>query len=326
MRSSMRRRSMIRVLLVGAVLLGTVTPAAAAYPERPVTAIVGYPAGGLADVVLRALVDGMKKKFPKGLAVVNRAGAGGSIGASEMAQAKPDGYTFGLVPLSTQVIHPQLNDLPYQTPDDYIPFINLVSWYPLVAVKADAPWKTPQEFLAAAKANPGKLRVGTPGEGTSSHLNLEELKRLADVNLTHVPFGGWAEGSPALLGGHIEAIVAQPGEVRPQVEAKRMRILGVFQPVRNPNFPDAPTWKEVGYPVHNGAWFLLIAPKGTAADIVKYLHDAAKAAIEEPAFISFAKVRVIDVDYRPGEKLRADLWQEYRQHTEILKRIGMLKK
>jgi tripartite-type tricarboxylate transporter receptor subunit TctC len=322
---------MTRVLWIGfpliaVLLLGTVAPAAAAYPERPVTALVGYPAGGLADVVLRALVEGMKKKFPKGIAVVNRPGAGGSIGASEMAQAKPDGYTFGLVPLSTQVIHPQLNDLPYKTPDDYIPFINLVSWYPLMAVKADAPWKTAQEFLAAAKAAPGKLRVGSPGEGTSSHLNLEELKRLADANLTHVPFSGWAEGSPALLGGHIEAIVAQPGEVRPQVEARRMRVLGVFQPTRNANFPDAPTWKEVGYPVHNGAWFLLIAPKGTPPDVVKYLHDAAKAAIEDAAFVNFAKTRAIEVDYRPGEKTRADLWQEYRQHTEILKRIGLLKK
>ena len=150
-------------------------------------------------------------------------------------------------------------DLPYKTPDDYIPFINLVSWYPLLAVKADAPWKTVQEFFAAAKANPGKFRVGSPGEGTSSHLNLEEIKRLADVNLTHVPFAGWAEGSPALLGGHIEAIVAQPGELRPMVESKRMRVLAVFQPARNANFPDAPTFKELGWPVHNGAWFLIVA-------------------------------------------------------------------
>jgi len=204
--------------------------------------------------------------------------------------------------------------------------INLVSWYPLLAVKQDAPWKTAQEFVAAAKAQPGKLRVGTPGEGTSSHLNLEELKRLTDTNLVHVPFSGWAEGSPALLGGHIEALVAQPGEVRPLVESKRMRVLGVFQPARNPNFADVPTWKEVGYPVHNGAWFLFVLPKGTPPDVVKYLHDSAKAAIDDAGFTAFAKGRVIDVDYRAGDKLRADLWQEYKAHTEILKRIGMLRK
>jgi len=139
---------------------------AASFPERPVTAIVGYPAGGLADVTLRAVVEGMKKKFPKGIAVVNRPGAGGSIGATEVIQSKADGYTFGIMPISNLVIQPQVLDLPFRTPDDYVPVINLVSWYPLLAVKQDAPWKTAQEFVAAAKAQPGKLRVGTPGEGT----------------------------------------------------------------------------------------------------------------------------------------------------------------
>jgi tripartite-type tricarboxylate transporter receptor subunit TctC len=317
---------MMRLALALLAVVAGVVPAAAQYPDRPVTAIVGYPAGGLADVTLRAIVEGMKKKFPKGLAVVNRPGAGGSIGASEVIKSKPDGHTFGLMPISNLVIQPQAMDLPYKTPDDYIPVINLVSWYPLLAVKADAPWKTAQEFFAAAKANPGKFRVGSPGEGTSSHLNLEEIKRLADVNLTHVPFAGWAEGSPALLGGHIEAIVAQPGEVRPMAEGKRMRVLGVFQPTRNPNFPDAPTFKELGHPVHNGASFMLLLPNGTPADVVRHVHDTAKAAMDDPAFASFVKTRVIELDYRAGDKLRADLWQEYRAHTEILKRIGMLRK
>jgi tripartite-type tricarboxylate transporter receptor subunit TctC len=316
---------LLLVALVVAAALPAPPAAAQQYPDRPVTALVGYPAGGLADVVLRALVEQMKKKYPKGLAVVNRPGAGGSIGSSEAVQAKPDGYTFALVPISNLVIQPQVNALPYKTPDDYISVINLVSWYPMLAVKADAPWKTVQEFVAAAKASPGKLRVGTPGEGTSSHLNLEELIRTSGAKLTHVPFAGWAEGSPALLGGHIEAIVAQPGEVKPQVEAKRMRVLCVFQPSRNANFPDAPTCKEAGYEAHNGAQFLLILPKGTPPDAMRFLHDAAKAALEEPAFVNFAKGRVIDVDYRPGDKLKADLWADYRKHTDILKRIGMLK-
>jgi tripartite-type tricarboxylate transporter receptor subunit TctC len=316
---------MLRALLA-LVLLVTAASPAAAYPDRPTTAIVGYPAGGLADVVLRAMVEHMKKRYPKGLGVVNRPGAGGSIGASEIIQAKPDGYTIGLVPISNLVIQPQVNQLPYNTPDDYVPVINLVSWSPLLAVKQDAPWKTAQELIAAAKQNPGKFRVGTPGEGTSSHLNLEELMRLTDTKLTHVPFAGWAEGSPALLGGHIEAIVAQPGEVRPHVEAKRMRVLGVFQTTRNPNFADAPTWKELGFPVHNAASFLFIVPKGTPPDVVRFVHDAVKAAMDDPSFATFVKARVIDVDYRTGDKLRADLWQEYKAHTEILRRIGMLRK
>jgi tripartite-type tricarboxylate transporter receptor subunit TctC len=317
---------MVRLGIAVLLVLAATMPAVAEYPDRPVTAVVGYPAGGLADVTLRALGEGMKKKFPKGLAVVNRPGAGGSIGASEVIRAKADGYMLGITPISNLVIQPQAMDLPYRTPDDYIPVINLVSWYPLLAVKADAPWKTVAEFIAAAKASPGKLRVGSPGEGTSSHLNLEELKRLTDTNLTHVPFSGWAEGSPALLGGHIEGLVAQPGEVRPLVESKRMRVLGVFQPSRNASFPEAPTFKELGYAVHNGAWFLLVLPNGTPPEVVRYVHDAAKAAMDDAVFVSFAKARVIDVDYRAGDRLRADLWQEFKAHTEILKRIGMLKR
>ncbi|OGL07275.1 MAG: hypothetical protein A3H48_02690 [Candidatus Rokubacteria bacterium RIFCSPLOWO2_02_FULL_71_18] len=314
-------------LALGALLLACLAaPAAAEYPERPVTMMTGYPAGGMVDITARPLVEGMKKKFPKGLAIVNRPGAGGSIAVAEVAQAKPDGYTIILTPLSTLVIHPQMNDLPYKTPDDYEPIVNVIAYYPLLAVKADAPWKTVQEFVAAAKANPGKLRVGSPGEGTSSHLNLEELMRVAAFKVTHVPFSGWGESSPALLGGHIEGVIAQPGEVKPQVDARKMRVLAVFQKKRHEYFSDAPTATELGWEVSNGVWFLLVAPKGTPAPVVKYIHDAARASMEEALFVNAMKLRGVDVDYRPGDKLRADLWREYKLHTEILKRIGTLKK
>jgi len=115
---------------------------------------------------------------------------------------------------------------------------------------------------------------------------LEELMHLASVKVTHVPFSGWAEGSPALLGGHVEAIVAQPGEVRPLVDAKKIRLLGVFQPARNAVFPDVPTFKELGYNASTRFIFLLVAPKGTPDKVVRYLHDAAKAAIEDSPFVA----------------------------------------
>jgi tripartite-type tricarboxylate transporter receptor subunit TctC len=268
----------------------------------------------------------MKKKFPKGVAVLNRPGGGGSVGTAEAVQAKPDGYTTILATLSSLVIQPQINELPYKTPDDYEPIINVISFYSVLAVKADSPWKTAGEFINAAKAAPGKLRVGTPGESTSSHLSLEELMRRANVKMTHVPFSGWGEGSPALLGGHIEGIVAQPGEVKPLVDGKKLRVLVVFQRARHAMFPDAPTAKELGYDFAMGVWFVLTAPKGTPAPILKYLHDAAKAAIEDPGFVSMIAGRGVDIDYRAGDKLRQDLWREYRDHGEILKRLGMVKK
>jgi tripartite-type tricarboxylate transporter receptor subunit TctC len=315
------------VLTVLVVLIAGLGPAAAQYPERPITILTGYPAGGMVDIVARALSEGLKKKYPKGVGIVTRPGAGGSLAVAELVQAKPDGYTVILAPLSTLVIHPQLNDLPYKTPDDYEAIINVVSFYSLLAVKADAPWKTVQEFVAAAKASPGKLRVGSPGEGTSSHLNFEEMKRLAGINLTHVPFSGWGESSPALLGGHVEALMAQPGEVKPLVDGGKMRVLMVSQAKRHPAFPDAPSAKELGWgETASGAWFMFVAPKGTPGPVLKYIHDTVKAAMDDPQFVNTIKQRMIDIDYRAGDQLKADLWKEQKFHTDVLVRLGMIKK
>src|SRR5438046_2150117 len=218
---------MIRIALCA--LLAFSPPAAAQYPERPVTLLAGYPPGGLVDVVARLVAEGVKAKFPKGIAVVNRPGAAGAGAGAELVRSQPDGYTVVLTPAS------------------------------------------------------------------------------------------------ALVGGHIEALVAQPGELKGQVDGKRMRVLVAFQPQRHPVFPDVPTAKELGWDVANGVWYLLMAPKKTPQQVVKYLHDAAKAAIKDPQFAGTMAARGIDVDYRPGETLRADLWREYRLHTDILRRIGMLK-
>jgi tripartite-type tricarboxylate transporter receptor subunit TctC len=314
---------MIRVL---AVLLALISaPVAAQYPDRPVTMLAGYPPGGLVDIVARLVAEGMKAKFPKGITVVNRPGAAGSVAVAELARSAPDGYTIVLTPHSALVIAAQMQDLSYKTPDDYDPFINVVAYYPMIAVRTESEYKTIEDLVEDARKNPGKLRVGSPGEGTSSHLNLEEFMRHTGTKMIHVPFQGWGQSSPALLGGHIEALVAQPGELRGAVEGKRMRVLVNFRPQRLQNFADVPTAKERGWDVANGVWYLLMAPKGTPAPVQKYLHDAAKAAIEDPKFAADMANRGIDVDYRPGNQLRADLWREYKLHTEILRRIGMLK-
>jgi len=314
--------SVLAIILIA----GSVVPAAAQYPERALTIVAAYPAGGMVDIVARPLAEGMKKKFPKGVAVLNRPGGGGSVGMAEVAQAKPDGYTVILAPVSTLVIHPQLNELPYKTPDDYQPIINTIAFFPLLVVRDDAPWKTVHEFVNAAKANPGKLRVGSPGEGTGSHLSLEQLGAAAGFKVTHVPFSGWGESSPALLGGHVEAVVAQPGEVKPLVEGKKLRTLVVFQPKRHEAFPSTPTAKELGWEAGLGTWFVLTAPKGTPPAVVQYLHDAAKASMEEPTFVNLMKTRAVDLDYKNGEKARADLWQEHKTYGDILRRLGMIKK
>ena len=254
--------------------------------------------------------------------------AGGSLAVAEMVQAKPDGYTVILAPLSTLVIHPQLNDLPYKTPDDYEPIINVVSFYSLLAVKADAPWKTVQEFVAAAKASPGKLRVGSPGEGTSSHLNLEEMKRLAGIErdprallgLGRVepgaarrprrgPDGPAGRGQAA--GGRRQAAGAHgvPGQAPPGLPRRAVRE-GARLGHRRPAARGSRSWR----------------PRARPVPCRSTIHDAVKAAMDEPQFVNTIKQRVIDIDYRAGDQLRADLWKEYKSHTEVLTRLGMIKK
>ena len=315
----------MKALLAALIALASL-PAAAQYPDRPVKMLAGYPPGGLVDVVSRLVAEGMKGKYPAGLNVVNRPGAAGSLAVAEVTRARPDGYTIVLTPQSALVIAAQMQELAYKTPDDYDPVINLVAYYPMIAVRTESPYKTAQDLVADARTKPGAIRVGSPGEGTSSHLNLEEFMRLAGAKMTHVPFQGWGQSSPALLGGHIEALVAQPGELKGQVDGKRMRVLVNFTPKRHPVFPDVPTARELGWDVSNGVWYMLLAPKGTPAAVVRHIHDAARAAIEDPKFTADMTGRGIDVDYRPGEALRADLWREYKLHTDILRRVGMLKK
>jgi len=316
---------MARIAVIGVWLLSLALPAAAQYPDRPVTMLSGYPPGGMVDIVARTLAESMKKRFPKGLVIVSRPGAAGTVAVAEVARGQPDGYTIVLSPSSALAIAPQLNPIAYKTPDDYDPFINLVSYFPMLVVRQEAQWKTAQELVNDAKANVGKLRVGSPGEGTSSHLNLEDLMVRAGIKVIHVPYQGWGHSSPALLGGHIDALVAQPGEVKPQVDGKRMRVLMVFQEKRHPLFPDAPTAKELGWEVANGVLFLLVAPKGLPAPVLQYLHDAAREGISQPLFADAMATRGIDVDYRPGDQIRADLWKEYKLNGEILRRIGMVK-
>jgi len=314
----------MRILL--AALFAVSCQAGAQYPDKPVTLLSGYPAGGNVDIVARLLVEGMKAKFPKGLVIVYKPGAAGAVGVTELVRAQPDGYTIILTPHSALVIAAQVQELAYKTPDDYDPFANVVSYYPMLAVRADSPYRTLQDLVADARANPGKLSVGSPGEGTSSHLNLEVLMLQANVKMTHTPFKGWAQSGAALLGGHIDAVVAQPAELQGQVEGKRVRVLAAFQPKRHPVFPDVPTAKEAGYDVANGVWFLLMAPKGTPAPILRYLQEAAKEAVEDRKFADAVGSKGLDADYRPGDVLRRDLWREYKLHTEILRRIGMIKK
>lgn len=320
------RSGLSYLLLLTFLFVAGAVPAAAEYPERPVTLICPFPAGGAMDIVARNLVEAMKRDFPKPIAVVNRPGAAGTIGNAEVVQARPDGYTIGISAVAVLTVQPHRTDLPYNTPDDYEPIIKLVNLPIVFAVKADGPWKAMREFLEAGRATPGKLRVGSPGVGTILHLNLEALKAEAKVDLTHVPFAGGAESVPALLGGHVEGLNMHPAEILPHVQAGKARVLAVYEERRNPLFPDAPTFRELGYDLSLGVYYLLIAPKGTPQAILRTLHDAAKKAMDEPVFVTMAKTRGYAIEYKGPEALKQELWDSYRKNEVLLKKLGLAKK
>lgn len=310
------------------VLAGAPTSSALAqdYPNRPVTLVVPYPAGGGADIIGRLVADAMRPVLGQPVTVTNRPGGQGTIGTAEVLRANPDGYNLVLSAVATLTVQPHRQDLPYNTPDDYDPIIKAANLPMVLAVMSNAPWKTAKEALDYARANPGKLRVGTPGNGSIGHLIVASVNAKAGLRLGHVPFASGAESIPGLLGGHIEALVAHPSELLPHVQAKTVKVLATFEDKRNPLFTDAPSFREMGYDVVMGVYYPILAPKGLPADVKAKLFKAAKTAMESSAFSGQAKERGYNLDIKDPEALRKDMWADYKLNETLVKQLGMAKK
>ncbi len=326
----MKKRKFMRVWALGVAFAGSFflsSNACADYPEKPVTMICGFPAGGGLDVTARAITEATKKHFPKTIVVVNRAGAAGSIGVSEVVTAKPDGYTIGIAAVASLAVVPHQSQLPYGPPSDYAPILNLVNIPLCLSVRSDAPWKNIHEFLAFAQANPGKIRVGLAGGlGTLFHLNVEQLKAQAKIDLTTVPFAGAAESVPALLGGHVDADCHTASEILPHVQAGKTRVLGVFEEKRNRLFPDAPTFKELGYDITLAAYYLVFGPKELPPQVFSALHDAFKKGMGEPTFTNVIKEKGYEVQYLGPQDIKARLMKDYEDSRKLVEALGLKSK
>jgi tripartite-type tricarboxylate transporter receptor subunit TctC len=282
----------------------------AAYPEKPVTLIVGFPPGGTTDFTARTVAEGAKKYFPQPIAVVNRPGAGGGVGMAEVVQAKPDGYTIGLLASDTMTMVPHWSKVPYGSAEGYTPIINLVSTPVLIAVKSTSPWKTIQELITFAQANPGKVRAAGSGMGNAHHLACEQL-RAAGLDLHWVPFAGAAETTPALLGGHVESVISYYSNIAGHVEAKKIRILAVCGEKRHPLFADVPTFREVGYNVTEMTYYTIGGPKGIPTEIISLQHDALKKSMETPLFIKAIEARGFVATYEGPQDLKNRALRDY---------------
>lgn len=279
-----------RPLLAGA-LAAVAAPLAFAqdkWPAQTVRFIVPFPPGGGTDIVGRLIVDKIASLTGWNFVVDNRAGAGGNIGLDAVAKSKPDGYTIGIGQTANLAINPALYPkMPYDPVRDFAP-IALVAGQPVVlVVRADAPYRTLADLVAAAKAKPGSLAMASAGNGTVGHLAGELFAHRADVKIVHVPYKGAAPAATDLMGGQVDFYFATPQAAIPLIKGNRLRALAVTSLKRVPVLPDIPTIDESGWRGFEASdWKALVAPAGTPADIVKRINAAVDKALSQPDTMS----------------------------------------
>jgi tripartite-type tricarboxylate transporter receptor subunit TctC len=285
---SSARRNGLRVLaaMLGAAALAphALAQSAAWQPERPIRLVVPYGPGGSSDVIARLLAAEMAKTLGQSIVVDNKGGASGTIAMQEVARAAPDGYTIVLGHVGTLAVNPaMLEKLPYSD-KDFEP-IGLLAKVPMVfAAGAKVPARTLPEFIALAKANPGKLSYGSAGNGSAGHLAFEMLKVTTGIDVVHVPYKGTGAQLNDLLAGNTDAASAGPPGFMQHVKSGRIRIIASGSAQRLAALPDVPTVAEQGYPGFDSSqWFGLLAPARTPAAVIARIHEAAEKALQVPA-------------------------------------------
>jgi tripartite-type tricarboxylate transporter receptor subunit TctC len=279
------RRRLVQALAGSAATLALPHWAQAqAFPARPLKVICPWPAGGSTDAVMRALCTSAAKTLNQTLVVENKPGAGGMLGANELVQAAPDGYTLSQLPHGVFRI-PHMQKTTFDTLRDFTWIVCLTGYTFGLVVPADGPIKSVADFVAYAKANPEKLSYGSTGIGTSPHLAVEEFAAQAGIKLTHVPFKGNADNMQAILGGHVMAASDATGWA-PHVESGKLRLIATYGSKRTKRWPSVPTLTELGYKTVSDSPFGVCGPKGMDAGVVRTLHDAFRKTLEDPAVLA----------------------------------------
>jgi tripartite-type tricarboxylate transporter receptor subunit TctC len=321
------RTTLTRRTLLGAALLAGATGsfAQAAFPTRPITLIVPWPAGGSTDRHLRGLAEIASKYLGQNIIVENKPGGGGTSGPGTMAlTAKPDGYTIAQFPLGMLRL-PQMQKMQWNPLTDFSFIIGVTGYTFGVTVRADSPYKSFNDYIEAARKQPGKIDYGSTGIGTSPHLNMEELAENAKVELTHVPFKGNADLTQALLGGHVMAQSDASGWDK-YVDGGQMRLLVTFGEKRTQRWPTVPTAKELGYGVVSTSPYGLVGPKGMDPAVVKTLHDAFKKAIDDPKHLELLAQLNQDVWYLNSEDYAKWARDTFAKEKRLIEKLGLAAK
>jgi tripartite-type tricarboxylate transporter receptor subunit TctC len=308
------------VLAAALALLLPIAASHAAYPEKTINLIVPFPPGGRTDLTGRLVAQHLQQHLGQAVVVVNKPGAGGVIGAKEVAGAAPDGYTLGM--FSTAVVTAQYT---VPTPTDLKDYqaIAVVNVDPMaLAVKADAPWKTLKDLVAHGRANPAKLRIGMI-PGGSAQIFAVGFVNASGVKGPFVPFKGDSDGAAALAGGHIDVHVAVPASYKALAEANKVRILAIAAESRSDLYKNLPTFKENGVDFVIGSFHILFAPRGTPAGTLRALEVATDKAMREPELMK--QMRAADLGYANMNRTQTAefLKQQDAVYRKIIEDAGM---
>lgn len=319
----MKRNVVSAVLATGFALTAWVGAAQAQnFPTRPVTLIVPWPAGGTTDVAMRSLASATEKHLGQSIVIENKAGAAGTLGPANMvAAAKPDGYTISQIPI-TVFRYPFMTKTSFDPVKDFTYIIGLTGYTFGVVVREDATWKTFQELLADAKANPAKINYGTPGAGTSLHITMEQIAKQQGLKWTHVPFKGNAEATNALLGGHIHALADSTGWA-PLVDSGKLRLLVIWSANRSKRWPNAPTLKETGIDMLSNSPFGIAGPKGMDPKVVKILHDAFRKGMQEPSYADTMAKFDQELFYLNSEDYHRFAMAQIAEQKKLVEELGL---
>jgi tripartite-type tricarboxylate transporter receptor subunit TctC len=260
--------------------------ALAQYPTKPVHIIVPYPAGGAVDAFARVLTQQLSELWGQQVGVDNRPGASTMIGAEQVAKSPPDGYTLLLTAELTLAIVPHLYEkIPYDPLRDFAPIVALVSATQALVANPSLPAKTVKDLVALAQAKPGQLTYGSFGNGSTGHLNIEVLQAMTGARFNHIPYNGAGPAMNDVIGGHIDFMLAALSIVKGNVQAGKLRMIGVGSNHRSSEFPDVPTISESGAPGFEAkSWFGLLAPAGTPPDVIKKINQDVTRVMSDRAF------------------------------------------
>lgn len=321
--SALQRRQFLNqaLAMTSVVAMPTAFAQGGGFPNRAITLLCPWPAGGSTDVTLRAFAESASRHLGQPIVIVNRPGAGGTLGASSMPSTKADGYTITQLPPAAFRL-PQMSKTVWDPLNDFTYVVGLTGYTMGLVVRADAPWKSIKDFVEDVRKRPGQISYGSTGIATSPHMVVAELALKQKLDLVHIPHKGSADLANSLLGGHIMAASDSSGWA-PHVESGRMRLLSVYGTKRAKSFPDVPTLLESGYGIASEARYGIVTPKGLDADTSKRLHDAFKATLEDPKVLSVLERLQQPVLYMSGAEYMEYAKNEVARDREIVKRLNL---